>query len=151
MTARYRGVEPSPSLCTPLFSVPLHPPPVPRPPRQISKSGLLDRVLMWAKYKESAALTKKGGSKKAVILGIPKLDDANYAGSSKVGGWAGLGGGGVGAGLGYVVWMVPRYEVPASRARAMCSRPSPTLASPPNHPKSTHLITIARPTSAPSS
>ncbi len=50
---------------------------------QISKSGLLDRVLMWAKFKESTALTKKSGSKKAVILGIPKLDDANCAGGPK--------------------------------------------------------------------
>ena len=50
---------------------------------QIAKSGLLDRVLMWAKFKESTQLSKKGGSKKAVILGHPKLDDANFAGGSQ--------------------------------------------------------------------
>ncbi len=81
-------LEPQPPPPLPFsLSTPTNPPLLSLPSpysSQISKSGLLDRVLMRAKYKESSALTKKGGSKKAVILGIPKLDDANHAGSSKV-------------------------------------------------------------------
>ncbi len=52
--------------------------------KQIMKLGLLDSVLVWAKFKETATLSKKGGVKRAVISGIPKLDDANFAGTAKV-------------------------------------------------------------------
>ena len=34
-------------------------------------------------FKESTTLTKTDGKKKNVIKGIPKLDDANWAGTSK--------------------------------------------------------------------
>ncbi len=50
---------------------------------QVSANGLLDRVLAWAQFKQSADLKKPGSAKKALLLGIPKLDDANFAGSSK--------------------------------------------------------------------
>ena len=51
--------------------------------KSVSNSGLLDRVLAWARFKQTTDLKKKGGSKKAVLMGIPKLDDANFAGTAK--------------------------------------------------------------------
>jgi len=39
--------------------------------------------LNWAKFKQNAELKKKGGSKKSKILGITKLDDANFAGTGE--------------------------------------------------------------------
>ena len=44
---------------------------------------MLERVLAWANFKQNADLKKAGPAKKALLLGIPKLDDANYAGSAK--------------------------------------------------------------------
>jgi DNA topoisomerase-2 len=49
----------------------------------IEKSGIVDNILSWAKFKQSAELKKKGGSKKSKLIGITKLDDANFAGTSK--------------------------------------------------------------------
>ncbi len=51
--------------------------------KQVLKSGLLDRVLAWARFKQTAELKKAGGATKRKISGIPKLDDANNAGSAK--------------------------------------------------------------------
>jgi DNA topoisomerase-2 len=51
--------------------------------KQVCKAGLLDSVLVWAKFKETATIAKKGGVKRAVLTGIPKLDDANWAGTAK--------------------------------------------------------------------
>lgn len=51
--------------------------------KQFLKSGIVDRVLSWAKFKQNNELKRKGGAKKAKIVGIPKLDDANNAGGPK--------------------------------------------------------------------
>ena len=49
----------------------------------VAKSGVVDRVLSWAKFKQSAELKRKGGSKTRTLSGIPKLDDANNAGTAR--------------------------------------------------------------------
>jgi DNA topoisomerase-2 len=49
----------------------------------IEKSSIIDNILNWAKYKQTAELKKKSGSKRSKVIGITKLDDANYAGTSK--------------------------------------------------------------------
>jgi DNA topoisomerase II len=49
----------------------------------ISKSGIVDAVLSWAKFKQNAELKRKGGVKTRTLVGIPKLDDANNAGTAK--------------------------------------------------------------------
>ncbi len=44
--------------------------------------GIIDRVLLWARAKSQAVIAKKqSGSKHTKLRGIPKLDDANDAGS----------------------------------------------------------------------
>lgn len=47
----------------------------------VIKSGIVESVLTWAKFKAQTELEKKGGSKKSKIKGIPKLEDANDAGT----------------------------------------------------------------------
>lgn len=51
--------------------------------RQIEKSGIVDNILSWAKFKQNAELKKKSGSKRSKLTGITKLDDANFAGTTK--------------------------------------------------------------------
>ena len=51
--------------------------------KKMEKSGIIDNILSWAKFKQNAELKKKGGSKKSKLVGITKLDDANFAGSAK--------------------------------------------------------------------
>ncbi|RYG66342.1 hypothetical protein EON64_09990, partial [archaeon] len=51
--------------------------------KQLEKSHLVDNVLNWAKFKQTAELKKKSGSKRSKLFGITKLDDANYAGTAK--------------------------------------------------------------------
>lgn len=51
--------------------------------KQIEKSGIIDNILNWAKFKQTAELKKKSGSKRSKLVGIIKLDDANFAGTSK--------------------------------------------------------------------
>ncbi len=51
--------------------------------KAIEKSPIIDNILNWAKFKQTADLKKKSGSKKSKLLGITKLDDANFAGTSK--------------------------------------------------------------------
>ncbi|CAM9234820.1 unnamed protein product [Ectocarpus fasciculatus] len=51
--------------------------------KKIETSGVVDNILSWAKFKQNAELKKKGGSKKSKLLGITKLDDANFAGTAK--------------------------------------------------------------------
>jgi DNA topoisomerase II len=51
--------------------------------KKVEKSGVIDNILSWAKFKQNAELKKKGGSKKSKLVGITKLDDANFAGSAK--------------------------------------------------------------------
>ena len=45
------------------------------------KSGIIENVLSWAKFKQSKDLKKNDGKKKTRLAGIPKLDDANHAGN----------------------------------------------------------------------
>lgn len=47
----------------------------------VLKSGIVESVLTWAKFKAQTELEKKGGSKKSKLKGIPKLEDANDAGT----------------------------------------------------------------------
>ncbi|KAJ3046795.1 DNA topoisomerase 2 [Rhizophlyctis rosea] len=49
--------------------------------KKVMKSGLLENVLTLARAKESQALKKSDGTKRARISGIAKLDDANNAGT----------------------------------------------------------------------
>lgn len=51
--------------------------------KKLEKTGIVDTVLQWAKAKESIDMKKKmksSGSKSTRILGLPKLEDANWAG-----------------------------------------------------------------------
>lgn len=49
---------------------------------QVTKSGVIELVLSWAKSKEERELMKKGaGKKKGKLKGVAKLEDANEAGS----------------------------------------------------------------------
>jgi len=49
----------------------------------VEKSGVVDSVMSYAKYKQNQALKRKGGTKKTKLTGITKLDDANNAGTSQ--------------------------------------------------------------------
>jgi DNA topoisomerase-2 len=51
--------------------------------KQIETSGIIDNILSWSKFKQTAELKKKSGTKRSKLVGIPKLDDANCAGTSK--------------------------------------------------------------------
>ena len=51
--------------------------------KQVEKSGVVESVLNYTKFKESQALKRKGGTKKTKLTGIDKLDDANHAGTAK--------------------------------------------------------------------
>ncbi|KAG4090310.1 type II DNA topoisomerase [Neocallimastix lanati (nom. inval.)] len=50
---------------------------------KVMKSGVIDNILSWAKYKQSQMLKKTDGHKRSRISGIPKLDDANNAGTKR--------------------------------------------------------------------
>ncbi|KXJ75497.1 hypothetical protein RP20_CCG011615 [Aedes albopictus] len=47
----------------------------------VSKIGIVESVLQWAKFKAQTELNKASGSKKSKVKGVPKLEDANDAGS----------------------------------------------------------------------
>jgi DNA topoisomerase-2 len=47
---------------------------------KILKSGIIDSILRWAKFKEDQSMTKADSGKMARRLNIPKLEDANFAG-----------------------------------------------------------------------
>ena len=49
-------------------------------PAPVLKSGLVESVLAWVNSKQTAALIRASGVKRAQLSGIPKLDDANEAG-----------------------------------------------------------------------
>jgi len=52
--------------------------------RIIKNSGIIEEVTFFARAKSQRQLEKKtGGSKKKKLLGIPKLDDANFAGTRR--------------------------------------------------------------------
>lgn len=50
--------------------------------KQAAKGEIVDNILAFARFKQSRELNKTGGTKKLKVKGIPKLDDANKAGSS---------------------------------------------------------------------
>lgn len=49
----------------------------------MNDSGVVDRLITWADFKEKKDLKKSDGSKTRRLLDIPKLEDANEAGGSK--------------------------------------------------------------------
>ena len=51
--------------------------------KKIEKLGITANVVDIAKAKENKSLSKTDGSKKIRLSGVPKLDDANYAGTSQ--------------------------------------------------------------------
>ena len=52
--------------------------------RIVKNSGIIDEVTFFARAKSQRALERKsGGSKKTKLKGIPKLDDANWAGGRR--------------------------------------------------------------------
>nr|CCA21933.1 predicted protein putative [Albugo laibachii Nc14]CCA24783.1 topoisomerase putative [Albugo laibachii Nc14] len=53
--------------------------------KQIEKSGIVERVVSFAKFKQTAELQRKGakGGNRSKLTGITKLDDANYAGTAE--------------------------------------------------------------------
>lgn len=51
--------------------------------KSVEKSGVVEKILAFAKFKEKEKLGKKGGKKVVKLTGIVKLDDANFAGSAK--------------------------------------------------------------------
>lgn len=51
--------------------------------KKLDKSVIVDMIISQADRKMAIALKRKGGTKKSKLTGIPKLDDANYAGTAK--------------------------------------------------------------------
>lgn len=49
--------------------------------KRVLKSGVLENILSWAKFKQDQLLKKTDGAKKSRLSGITKLDDANNAGT----------------------------------------------------------------------
>ena len=49
---------------------------------QLNKSGVIEGVMTWAKFKAQTELNKNcSGKKQTKLKGIPKLEDANNAGT----------------------------------------------------------------------
>lgn len=46
-----------------------------------SKSGVIEAIQTWMRFKQQTQLNQKSGAKRSKLKGIPKLDDANDAGS----------------------------------------------------------------------
>lgn len=51
--------------------------------KKVAKLGILDEAVALARHKETRELTKTDGVKKTTIRGIPKLEDANKAGTKE--------------------------------------------------------------------
>lgn len=51
--------------------------------RAVEKSSIVENILTWTRMKQNADLKKKSGSKRSKVIGITKLDDANFAGTNK--------------------------------------------------------------------
>ena len=51
--------------------------------KSLLKTGIQDDILSVAKVKELKELKKTDGSRRSTITGIPKLDDANFAGTAR--------------------------------------------------------------------
>ena len=49
--------------------------------KRVLKSGVIENILSWAKFKQDQLLKKTDGVKKSRLSGITKLDDANNAGT----------------------------------------------------------------------
>jgi DNA topoisomerase-2 len=49
--------------------------------KKLAKCGIVEQIIELVKFKESSSLKKTDGKKQVRIKGIPKLDDANKAGS----------------------------------------------------------------------
>ncbi|XP_050431493.1 DNA topoisomerase 2 isoform X2 [Adelges cooleyi] len=47
----------------------------------VSKCGIVEAVLSWAKFKAQTQLQKQSGKKQSKLKGVPKLEDANDAGT----------------------------------------------------------------------
>lgn len=47
----------------------------------MSKCGIVEAVLSWAKFKAQTQLQKQSGKKQSKLKGVPKLEDANDAGT----------------------------------------------------------------------
>ena len=50
---------------------------------KVAKMGLMDTAMSLSAFKENKDLKKSDGKKKNTLRGIPKLDDANWAGTTK--------------------------------------------------------------------
>ena len=51
--------------------------------KKLSKCGIIEQVIELAKFKENSSLKKTDGKKQVKISGIPKLEDANKAGTKE--------------------------------------------------------------------
>jgi len=51
--------------------------------KKLAKCGIVEQVIELAKFKENAGLKKTDGKKQVKIAGIPKLEDANKAGTKE--------------------------------------------------------------------
>ena len=51
--------------------------------KKLSKCGIVEQMIELAKFKENSSLKKTDGKKQVKISGIPKLDDANKAGTKE--------------------------------------------------------------------
>lgn len=49
--------------------------------KKVLKSGVLENIMTWAKFKQDQALKKTDGAKRSRLSGVAKLDDANNAGT----------------------------------------------------------------------
>lgn len=50
---------------------------------QLTKIGIIEKAMKLSEFKDSSLLSKTDGKKKSFLKGIPKLDDANWAGTVK--------------------------------------------------------------------
>lgn len=50
---------------------------------KFSKTGIVEKVISLTEWKDNANLKKTDGRKQNILRGIPKLDDANWAGGNK--------------------------------------------------------------------
>jgi DNA gyrase/topoisomerase IV subunit B len=53
--------------------------------KKLAKCGIVEQVIELAKFKENSSLKKTDGKKQVKIVGIPKLEDANKAGTRESG------------------------------------------------------------------
>lgn len=51
--------------------------------KKLCKTKILEKAMMLSQYKQKSKVSKTDGKKKSRLSGIPKLDDANWAGTSK--------------------------------------------------------------------